>query len=661
MRHSGGVNRAAATAGALVGVVGESVAIAASPAGSARWNEAAFALVPLTYGAVGLLIVWHRPRHPVGRTAVLLAAGWGLGEALVATSYALLRDHPDDVLAALMSVAGGMLRALPWLVAVVWLPLRFPDGRPASATRLLVVAERVALTTLYTFSVVALFSPGLTDTRVENVRNPLGAPGILGRVIGGPLAGLNLLLGIVAITLAVSCLAQRYRRGGALSRQQTLIFGLAFLPPIAALAANFTSGSAPWVFAVATLPLPVAIAVAVLQRRLYDIPLAVNRSLTYGALWLAIAALYAVTVGGVGAMVGQRDAGWLPWPAAGVVAVSFAPLRDALQRGANRVTYGQWSQPAEVLSRTGRRLADVTDLRALLQTLAADLDDGLQLGYVEIADAAGAVLAKSGVSTEALDEVPLAAYGAPVGVLRWTRRPMRETDRRLLCDLANQLGSVVHADGLLASVRAAQERLVLAREEERRRLRRDLHDGLGPALAGLTLQVDTLRNQLADPAADGRLLSLRSGIQDTVLDVRRIVEGLRPPALDDLGLAESIHHMAARLAGGLHVTVETGDLPRLPAAVEVAAYRIVQESLTNAVRHAGADLVLVRLSIDGPDLELSVSDDGCGVLRPRDGAVGLASMRERAEEIGGILTVDAADGRGTTVLARLPLDTGRLP
>jgi len=249
----------------------------------------------------------------------------------------------------------------------------------------------------------------------------------------------------------------------------------------------------------------------------------------------------------------------------------------------------------------------------------------------------------------------LTAYGVRVGVLRWSRRRLRDADRVLLSDLAGQVGSLVHAAGLLREVRAAQERLVLAREDERRRLRRDLHDGLGPALAGLALQVDTLRNRLG-PSADEGLLTLRSGITATIADVRRIVEGLRPPALDELGLAGALTLLADRLArsGPVKVVVVETGLPRLPAAVEVAAYRIVQEALTNAVRHAGASTARVELALHHDGLCVRVQDDGTGVLRPRPEGNGLTTMRERAEEIGGSFDIRPEPGVGTTVSVRLP-------
>jgi signal transduction histidine kinase len=413
-------------------------------------------------------------------------------------------------------------------------------------------------------------------------------------------------------------------------------------------------------FAVATLPTPVLIGVAVLQRRLYDLPRVVNQSLTYAALWVTIALLYAVVVGGVGAMARDEGAAWLPWVAAGVVAVTFAPLRDALQLAANRLTYGAWARPEEVLAGTARRLADAADVPLLLGTLAHQLSSDLGLGFVRLTDHDGNEVARSGAPGGPTESLPLTAYGQRVGTLEWGARPLRDSDRRLMTDVAVQLGSVVHALGLLASVRAAQERLVLAREEERLRLRRDLHDGLGPALAGLTLQVDTVRNRMAagDEGIDALLLRLRSGIHDTVADVRRIVEGLRPAPLDELGLVESVTQLADQLGGDRVVRVEADALPPLPAAVEVAAFRIAQEALTNATRHADAHALRVTLEASCGLLVLQVADDGSGLVAGREGGVGLRSMHERAAEIGGALEIEAEPGAGTTVTARLPLGAG---
>jgi signal transduction histidine kinase len=604
-----------------------------------------------------MLILSAHPGHPVGRLAVVGPTIATTGTALLEFCVRRLDTAPHDVGAALGATVGTTGRGVGWLLLVLFVPLVFPEGHRTGPPRLTRWAWRAATTVLAVDLVIALFSPGQTDLRIADVDNPIGLPKALNGAMD-TLSALFLLLAVASIGLAIACVVSRYRHGSALRRQQLLWFGLSFAPPIVLFALSAGDGAQPWMFGAATLPVPIAVGIAVRQRRLYDIQLAVNRSLTYGTLWLLIAVLYAAMVGGIGAMLRQRGADWLPWVAAGIVAVSFAPLRDGLQRAANRITYGQWARPDEVISRTTRRLADTADLPGLLGSLAAELVDGLGLGYVEITDRDGGRLASAGVADGPLDELAMTAYGQQVGVLRWRRRSLRDSDRTLLAGLAAQLGSVVHANGLFESIRATQERLVLGREEERRRLRRDLHDGLGPALAGLTLQVDTVRNQLASAAdPDAALLDLRTGIQHTVLDVRRIVEGLRPPALDDLGLLEAVRQLAGRRSnsGPPAVEVAVAPLPRLPAAVEVAAYRIVQEALSNAVRHAAARTVRISLALGTDGLEVVVADDGTGVVVPRADGVGLGSMRERAEEIGGRFELLADRGKGTTVTATLPL------
>jgi signal transduction histidine kinase len=228
-------------------------------------------------------------------------------------------------------------------------------------------------------------------------------------------------------------------------------------------------------------------------------------------------------------------------------------------------------------------------------------------------------------------------------------------------DLARQLGGALHARLLRQDLQRARERLVLAREEERRRLRRDLHDGIGPALAGLTLKTETAR-ALLPPGTDGasrQLHGLSEEIRRTVVDVRRLVEGLRPPALDELGLAGACAQAVERLTAGADLAASvhaSGDLPALPAAVEVAAYRIVVEAVTNIVRHASARRCDVSLVYAPAGLAVTVTDDGTGLLTPGDHGNGLAIMRERAEELGGAVTVSDASP-GVTVEARLPAVT----
>jgi signal transduction histidine kinase len=641
---------------ALIGVAGAAVSVAVAPTWSARATALALWLVIVLYAIVGLLILWRHPDHTVGRLIVAAVAVWGVGEALLEVAAADLQATQGSLALRLGATAGDIGRGAGWLLLVLVLPLVFPDGRRSGPPWLRRTSWASSLTAVTAFGLAALLVPTSNDLRLDEIDNPVGLPASLAWV-SGVFSLLGLLSAVLAVALAVVTLVRRWRREDALLRQRVAWFAIAFAVPVALFPLGIADQADAWMFAVATLPVPVAIGVAVLQRRLYDVQLAINRSITYGALSVLIAGLYAVVVGGVGAMLRTEGADWLPWVAAGVVAVSFAPLRNALQQAANKLTYGQWSVPAEVLADTGRRLADATDVPGLLHGITTGLADGLDLSYVEIADARGAVLARSGAVVPH-DELPLTAYGVQVGVLRWAHLSMRDSDRRLVADVAGQLGAIVHAAGLLDAVRDAQERLVLAREEERKRLRRDLHDGLGPSLAALALRVDTLRNEVrsgVDPEPD--LLRLRDGIRGTVLDVRRIVEGLRPPTVDDLGLGGALEQLAGRMSGALAVSVDAEPLAAMPAAVEVAAYRIVAEALTNVTRHSGARHAQVVIRRDTDGLHLRVSDDGTGVLAPREGGMGLASMRERAEEIGGRLDIDATPGRGTTVSALLPLPT----
>ncbi len=657
MRDSERVStRLVGASAALLGVAGAAVSIAVAPTWSARATAVALGIDIVLYAVVGVLILWRHPKHPVGRLVCAAVAVWGVSEGLLDVAAADVQATQSSLALRLAATAGDIGRGVGWLLLVLVLPLVFPDGRRSGPPWLRRTSWAASLTAVTAFGLAALLVPTSNDLRLDDIDNPVGLPASL-EWVSGLLSLLGLVSAVVAVVLAVVTLVRRWRHEDALLRQKVAWFAIAFAFPVVLFPLGLADRASGWMFAVATFPVPVAIGVAVLQRRLYDVQLAVNRSITYGALSVLIAGLYAVVVGGVGAMLRTEGAAWLPWVAAGVVAVTFAPLRNALQQAANKLTYGQWSQPAEVLADTGRRLADATDVPGLLHGITAGLADGLDLSYVEIADARGAALARSGeVVTH--DELPLTAYGVHVGVLRWARRPLREADRRLVADVAGQLGAIVHAAGLLDAVRDAQERLVLAREEERKRLRRDLHDGLGPELAALALHVDTLRNEVrsgVDPEPE--LVRLRDGIRSTVLDVRRIVEGLRPPALDDLGLTRALEQLAGRMTGELAVAVDVQTPPAVPAAVEVAAYRIVAEALTNVSRHGHAQQAHVVVRQAGDGLHVQVRDDGTGVVAPREGGVGLASMRERAEEIGGRLEIVADPGRGTTVTAVLPLPT----
>ena len=421
------------------------------------------------------------------------------------------------------------------------------------------------------------------------------------------------------------------------------------------------------------MPVPISIGIAVLRYRLWDIDPIINRTLVYGALTVIVVGLYVLTVGYLGALFRTEGNLLFSLAATAFIAVLFQPLRERLQRGINRLMYGERDEPYAVLSRLGQRLEVALAPDAVLPAVVETVRDALKLPYAAVAlrrEEGLTIAAASGESPEEPLRLPLRYQHDTVGELLLSPRAPGEgltpANCRLLDDLARQAGVAAHAVQLTADLQRSRERLVAAREEERRRLRRDLHDGLGSRLAGLNLQAGALRALIRRDAAaaDEAVVELRAEIRAAIADIRRLVYGLRPPALDELGLVAAIRQRAARCAleesteetRTLRVEVDAPErLPPLPAAVEVAAYRIAEEALTNVVRHGRAGTCLVRLAVEESALRLEIVDDGVGLRAEHTAGVGLLSMRERAAELGGACAVEPIPAGGTRVLARLPL------
>jgi signal transduction histidine kinase len=414
------------------------------------------------------------------------------------------------------------------------------------------------------------------------------------------------------------------------------------------------------------LPFVLGIAVALRRHQLFDIERLANRSLVYVTVVAVLAAGYAALVALLvsGLSLSGTVAAAL---AAAAAALALAPLRNAAQRAVNQLMYGQRDDPAGVLARLGTRMQAVILPDDVLPAVVETVAQSLRLPYVAIDLADGAdsfrVAAEHGTPIGNVHTETLTHHGAALGRLRVSERGRDEqlepADLALVRSLAREVGPAVQAVRLHQDLLRSRAELVALREDERRRLRRDLHDGLGPALAAIGLKAGLAAREVPpDSTARGLLGEIGTEVKASLGDIRRLVEALRPPALDELGLLGAVRSRAAALTGDVSIDVSGLDWAGAPpAAIEIAAYRIAIEAMTNAVRHSGGTHCVVSITVDDDAVEVMVRDDGHGLIPDRKPGVGLRSMQERADEVGGTLSVESA-AQGTIVSARLPLSLG---
>ncbi|MBA2468922.1 MAG: GAF domain-containing sensor histidine kinase [Chloroflexia bacterium] len=623
----------------------------------------------VAFGTVGTLIAVRHVVNPVGWLLIALGCTSALhGFAKEYTAYVFVEKAGalwgGEVVAWLNAFKGEVTPI--GLIALVL--LYFPGGRLASPKWRIVAWIAVAGIGL---SMLAAFRPGQFRNAAypPSVTNPFGIPG--GDPIFAAAEGLGMLLMLLAVTLAIVSTVRRFRRAEGRERRQLewLAMGgaavIAFMMGTQFLFTVPNSVEEP-LFYLAFAALPTAIGIAILKHDLYDVDFVLSRALVWGSLTAFVVGTYVVVVVVLGSLVHARGDLAPSLVATGLIALLFQPLRDRVQRLVNRFVYGDRDDPYTVVSRLGRRLEATVAPETVLPTIVETVAEALKLPYVAIAVRQGQTLnvtAAFGTPGRNLLNLPLMYQSESIGQLSLAPRAPGDAftpnDLHLLEDLARQVGIVTHAVRLTGEVQRSRERLVTAREEERRRLRRDLHDGVGPSLASITLKLDAARNLLPhDPGAvDALLVDLKTQTQAAIADVRRAVYDLRPPALDELGLVPALRVHADRLEGeGLRIVVDTPNaLPALPAAVEVAAYRITLEALTNVIRHAAARTCLVRLSLADNCLVVEVTDDGGGILGDVRAGVGMTAMRERTVELGGTLKIGSTRGGGGRVTATLPL------
>ncbi len=603
-----------------------------------------------SFAVAGGLVALRARRNAVGW--LMLAGGTCYLVAAAIGTLAFVRVEAGD--------GGPLSRALVLVFVNVWMPAvallfplalqLFPTGRPIdrlwrgfaylSVAIGLVVLARWVLTTEPNVG-MALDDP-----------SPLVPPDRSAWLR----AGLDRVQPMSAVLFLGSFLAPLVRLVRATPEERAQVLWLVWAVLVVFLVnLPFQAASSPPPVPLLTMPLiPAAMTVAMLRYHLYGIRVVVNRTLVYVLLTGLLLGLYAVVVLAVGRLAGGGSVPELL--AAGAVAVALSPVRARLQRGVDRLMYGNRADPYGALATLGAALATPMTPDEVLWTIADSVARAVRAASVQVAagrpGATDRAVLHGRPSGTAPVVVPLTHRGEAVGSLVVTLPAGRRVDdrtRALLQDLARHAGAAVHSVVLSDELHESRTRSVMALEEERTRIRRDLHDGLGPALTGLVLKAEAAGNVVcSDGAQAGRLIGeVSEQARAAIDDVRRLVYGLRPPALDELGLVEAVRLYLGLLApeGSTPAVrlVAPAAVPRMSAAVEVAAYRIATEAVTNAVRHSGARQVLVTVSA-GDRLRLRVGDDG-GASGPWRPGVGLTSMRERAAEVGGSLWAGpGADG-----------------
>jgi len=607
--------------------------------------------VAVVFAPLGAFVLAGVPGHAVGR--LMFAAGASAWASLLAASWAGWLP-----LAWFTQWSG-----VPPLGLVVLSLLYFPDGRlPSPRWRVLSIAIAGATVVgAVALAIAALDHPRdlviTPDVPLDGLGEALDAVAKVALLAVG--AGL---LGVVA------SLVLRWRRATGETRQQlACLLPAALFFPVGLVLEGFGLAGA-WALTAAVVPL--AMTVAVLKFRLYDLDRVINRSVVWLLMTLLLIGGFVAIVAILRDLVMRGSTSNASLVATGMIAVAFEPVRRRVQRFVDRLLYGERDDPYRVIVNLGDLHGKTTDPDAMLPLLTKAIAGSLRVPYVAVRVSTPdgpRLVAEHGRTGTRLEEFDMVARGETLGqLLVATRRigdRFSQRERRLLGDVAQYFAAVTEATRLIRDLQDSRERLINAREEERKRLRRDLHDGVGPALTGIGMQVRAARKAAGEPERVSRILEdMTSDLQVCRSEVRQLLDHLHRPAELDRGLEAALRVQCQRFHGpsltvDLHVA---SHLDGLPAAIEVAAYRIVSEALTNVAKHSRADSCRITIDADRA-LSIDVVDDGIGIVSSGNGhiGVGLESMRERAAELGGECVVRPGEPRGTAVRVRLPIPLGR--
>lgn len=666
-----------------------------------RALDVPLAIALLAYPGVGALIVTRRPDNAVGWAFLAMGVALcGTGLAGYYRDYTIVVDPGALPGGTYVSWLGGIFFSA-WLASLMFLLLLYPDGQlPSRRWRpVATVLAALAAVNLMAFA----FTPGpLID--VPQVDNPFGAPGPLGDVlrryveleIGEP-------FWLLALLTAVVSLAARYTGASRRQRQQMKWFAAAALLFLVGVVlvllayeqeAGVSRPTSPALVALAipvvtvgAVGIPIAAAVAILRHRLLDIGIVIRRSLIYGILTFSIGAAYF----GLAALLGMAAGTRLSVGGAVLVTIAailaFEPARRRLDRLAARVVFPRRMSGYELVARFGQTLEYAFDPTELAPKIASTVSDGLDLEWARISlvlpddertkiqrIAAHGIALNDDVQAEAV--VKLTHTGETVGLVECGPKKdgaLDDADRELLATLARQAALAIHNGRLAAELAvrideirrqadqlaASRTRIVLAQDRERRRLERDIHDGVQQEIVALAAKLRLTRNQLRrDPAlADTTLAELQHETKQTLETLRELIHGIHPAVLTDKGLLEAIESRAARLPIGITIEAEP-ELRSLRFATETetTAFFVVSEALANTLKHAAATHVVIRLRLRGSMIVVEVIDDGVGFVPAEATGLGLASMRDRIASVNGRLRIDSSLGNGTRLVVEVPTE-----
>ena len=633
------------------------------------------ALIGLLVAGSGAVILRHAPRNRVGLVLITFGTLWAVdGFAESWSAFSLASGAPGTAAAFWFyeRVGAFLLLGLP-LVLTLYPDGRFMPGGWGVAGRIgigLAALLPVALMLAPASAVYQGAVPAWVDPTVPALPLPDGVWMVL-LTAARTLTFAGLLLPVAAV------FARHHRATGLDRTRLRWLLWAALVCVLVVVVGLLVPGTAMAYLALVTAVAVTAasVTIGIVRPTVVDIDALVAGTLVSAAVGAIVITLDLAIIAAGNELLGdQLDERGVTVVVLIVAVVLYGPLRHGLGRWVRRLLVGRRADRYTVVSTLAERLESSGRVDEQLPALAGAVAEAFKVPYVgvEIVQSGGGTLMAEDGTAPAdrsdLAELPITYQGDRIGRLllpaHGFRSLMSRRDQELLLDVVRQAAIAVRSATLARELQLARERLVLAREEDRRRIRRDLHDGLGPALGGVALRLDAAGNAVeADPDRARHLIrQSRQDVTDALADVRRLVHGLRPPALDDFGLVAALDHQVEAASAALDVDLEvhpgTAELGVLPAAVEVAAYRIVSEALTNVVRHATATSCRVILTVADGGLRIEVTDDGRGIAADAVAGVGLRSLRERAEELGGHCDVRCPPAGGTVVQAWIPIAGG---